>query len=44
MKKHFVLCAFTIFIAAFVLTGCSSKKDKNTTVTIDENTVVDVDD
>ena len=40
MKKRIALIAITALIAVSVLSGCG-KKDKNTTVTVNEKTVVD---
>ena len=43
MKRQIILFVITIALVSSALTGCG-KKDKNTTVTVNENTVVDADD
>ena len=40
MKKSAVLLVVTVTLVASLLSGCKGK-DKNTTVTVNENTVVD---
>ena len=43
MRRHIVLFIITVVLVSSALSGCK-KKDKNTTVTVNENTVVDADD
>ena len=43
MMRRVIIMFFAISLSVLTLTGCK-KKEKNTVVTVNENTVVDVDD